>query len=144
MLAAKTAEAADDALDKLNFSIGLTEIWKFVSRTNKYIDEKTPWILAKNPERKAELDTVLRNLVEALRIVSVLIIPYMHTTSERMREQLGLTDVEAKWEDAFTFYQMDGCKVQKGEALFPRLDIEKELEALSQIRQEKVATKNKK
>ena len=118
---------------RFQFNMALDEIWAIVRRANKYIDEKTPWILAKDPERKAELDTVLRNLVEALRIVSILIIPYMHTTSERMREQLGLADVEAKWEDAFTFYQMDGCKVQKGEVLFPRLDIEKELDRKSVV-----------
>ena len=143
-MATTAGNRVEDKMDTFQFNMALDEIWAIVRRANKYIDEKTPWILAKDPERKAELDTVLRNLVEALRIVSILIIPYMHTTSERMREQLGLADVEAKWEDAFTFYQMDGCKVQKGEVLFPRLDIEKELEALSQIRQEKVATKNKK
>jgi len=104
-----------------------------IRRANKYIDEKTPWVLAKDESKKAELDTVMRNLAEALRIVSILIVPYMHTTTERMREQLGLADREAVWEDAFEFYQMDGCKVQKGDMLFPRLDIDKELEELDEI-----------
>jgi len=58
----------------------------------------------------------------------------MHTTSERMREQLGLADREAVWEDAFEFYQMDGVKVAKGDMLFPRLDIDKELEALEEMK----------
>ena len=143
-LATSAGNRVEEKMDTFQFNMALDEIWGIVRRANKYIDEKTPWILAKDPERKAELDTVLRNLVEALRIVSILIIPYMHTTSERMREQLGLSDVESKWEDAFEFYQMDGCTVQKGEVLFPRLDIEAELEALSQIHQDKVAVKNKK
>jgi hypothetical protein len=87
-------------------------------------------ILRLDESRKAELDTVMRNLAETLRIVSILIVPFMHTTSDRMRDQLGLADVPAVWEDAFEFYQMDGAETHKGEILFPRLDIDKELEEL--------------
>ena len=90
-------------------------------------------MLAKDESRKAELDTVMRNLAETLRIVSILIVPFMHTTSDRMRDQLGLADVPAVWEDAFEFYQMDGAETHKGEILFPRLDIDKELEELYAI-----------
>ena len=72
----------------------------------------------------------MRNLAEALRIVSILIEPYMHTTTDRMRAQLGLSDVPVVWEDAFEFYKMDSRKVEKGDMLFPRLDIDKELEEL--------------
>ena len=90
-------------------------------------------VLAKDESRKAELDTVMRNLAECLRIVSILIVPFMHTTSDRMRDQLGLADVPAVWEDAFEFYKMDGCEAHKGDQLFPRLDIDKELEALYAI-----------
>jgi len=142
-LATGTASRVEERMDQFQFNYALDEIWAIVRRANKYIDEKTPWVLAKDESRKDELDTVLRNLAEALRIVSILIIPYMHTTSERMRDQLGLSDVEAKWEDAFSFYQMDGVEVHKGDALFPRLDIEKELKELSQIHQEKLATKSR-
>ena len=117
-------------MDEFKFNMALEEIWVLIRRANKYIDEKTPWILAKDESKKAELDTVMRNLAEALRIVSILIEPYMHTTTDRMRAQLGLADVPVVWEDAFEFYQMDGCKVEKGDMLFPRLDIDKELEEL--------------
>ena len=110
--------------------MALEEIWILIRRANKYIDEKTPWVLAKDETKKAELDTVMRNLAETLRIVSILIVPYMHTTTDRMRAQLGLADEPVVWEDAFEFYKMDGCKVEKGQMLFPRLDIDKELEEL--------------
>ena len=117
-------------MDEFKYNMALEEIWILIRRANKYIDEKTPWILAKDETKKAELDTVMRNLAETLRIVSVLIVPYMHTTTERMRDQLGLSDVPVVWEDAFEFYKMDGCEVHKGDMLFPRLDIDKELEEL--------------
>jgi methionyl-tRNA synthetase len=117
-------------MDEFRFNMALEEIWILIRRANKYIDEKTPWVLAKDESRKDELDTVMRNLAESLRIVSVLIEPFMHTTTDRMREQLGLADVKVDWEDAFEFYKMDGCKVEKGAMLFPRLDIDKELDEL--------------
>ena len=129
-LATSTADRVAANMDEFQFNMALEDIWVLVRRANKYIDEKTPWVLAKDESKKAELDTVMRNLAEALRIVSILIEPYMHTTTDRMREQLGLADVPVVWEDAFEFYKMDGCKVEKGDMLFPRLDIDKELEEL--------------
>lgn len=132
-LAVSVASKVEEKMDQFQFNLALEEIWTLVRRANKYIDEKMPWALAKDESKKDELDTVMRNLAESLRIVSILIIPYMHTTSDRMREQLGLSDVEGVWGDAFEFYKMDGVVVKKGEQLFPRLDIEKELEALEAI-----------
>ena len=129
-LATSTADRVAANMDEFKYNMALEEIWILIRRANKYIDEKTPWILAKDESKKAELDTVMRNLAEVLRIVSILIEPYMHTTTDRMRAQLGLSDVPVVWEDAFEFYKMDGCRVEKGEMLFPRLDIEKELEEL--------------
>lgn len=129
-MATSAADKVAEKMDEFQFNMALEEIWILIRRANKYIDEKTPWVLAKDETKKAELDTVMRNLAEALRIVSILIEPYMHTTTDRMREQLGLADVPVVWEDAFEFYQMDGCKVAKGDMLFPRLDIDKELEEL--------------
>lgn len=132
-LATGAASRVEEKMNEFQFNLALDEIWAIIRRANKYIDEKTPWILAKDEARKSELDTVMRNLAECLRIVSILIIPFMHTTSERMREQLGLTDTPAVWEDAFEFYKMEGSEARKGEQLFPRLDIDKELEALYAI-----------
>ncbi len=133
-MAVSVAGRVEEKMDQFQFNLALEEIWILIRRANKYIDEKTPWTLAKDESKKAELDTVMRNLVECLRIVSILIEPFMHTTTERMREQLGVADCPVEWKDAFEFYMMDGCKVAKGEQLFPRLDIEKELSALEEIR----------
>ena len=132
-LAVNAGHRVEENMDEFKFNMALEEIWKVVRRANKYIDEKEPWALAKDESKKAELDTVMRNLAESLRIVSILIEPYMHTTTDRMREQLGLSDVKPVWEDAFEFYKMDGCKVEKGPQLFPRIDIDKELEELYAI-----------
>ena len=132
-LATSTADKVSAKMDEFQFNMALEEIWILIRRANKYIDEKTPWVLAKDESKKAELDTVMRNLAEALRIVSILIMPFMHTTSERMRDQLGLADKPAVWEDAFEFYQMEGAETHKGDMLFPRLDIDKELEELYAI-----------
>ena len=121
-------------MDKFAFNMALEEIWIVVRRANKYIDEKAPWILAKDPDKKAELDTVMRNLAEAIRIVTVLIEPFMHSTSKEIRKQLGMSVLEAAWEEAFTFDAIGGAHVQKGRVLFPRLDIDKELEELAAIK----------
>ena len=120
-------------MDKFSFSQALEEIWVAIRRTNKYIDETMPWALAKDPEKKDRLDTVMHNLAEALRIVSILIYPFMHSTSEKMREQLGIADVEIRWEDTFTFDVLEGNTVKKGDAIFPRMDVEKELAALEEM-----------
>jgi methionyl-tRNA synthetase len=132
-LATSTADRVSEKMDQFQFNMALEEIWILIRRANKYIDEKTPWVLAKDEARKDELDTVMRNLAECLRIVSILIIPFMHTTSDRMRDQLGLSEVPAVWEDSFEFYQMEGAQTHKGDQLFPRLDVDKELEALYAI-----------
>ncbi len=128
------AEKVEKQMDKFAFNMALEEIWIVVRRANKYIDEKTPWILAKDPDKKAELDTVMHNLAEAIRIVSVLIEPFMHATSKEIRKQLGMSVLEAAWEEAFTFEAIGGAHVHKGRVLFPRLDIEKELEELAAIK----------
>ena len=132
-MAVSAADKVSARMDEFQFNLALEEIWALIARANKYIDEKEPWVLAKGESKKAELDTAMRNLAEVLRIVSVLITPFMHTTSDRMRAQLGLSGVEAVWEDAYEFYKMDGCSVEKGDMLFPRLDIDKELEELGEI-----------
>ncbi len=112
-------------MDKLNYSQALEEIWKVIRRTNKYIDETTPWILAK--EDKERLDTVLYNLTESIRIIAILINPFMEATSKKIWKQIGLNN-SINWEDSKEWGKIKiGTKVEKGEALFPRLDIEKEL-----------------
>lgn len=124
-IATNAAGNVEKNMDKLNYSQALEEIWKLIRRTNKYIDETTPWILAK--EDKDRLDTVLYNLVESIRIVSILINPFMENTSKLILAQLGLKE-KVNWEDAKEWGKMKiGAKIERGDVLFPRLDIEKEL-----------------
>lgn len=129
-------------MDDFHFNNALEEIWAVIARANKYIDEKMPWVLAKDESKKAELDTVMSNLAETLRMISILIIPYIHTASERMRDQLGLSDVEPEWSNLEVFRMMVGARVHKGNPLFPRLDVAQEIEILSNTQQEKVAIKS--
>ena len=134
-IAVNAADKVSEQMDKFAYNIALEEIWILVRRANKFVDEKEPWVLAKDPERKEELDACMNYLAETLRIVSVLIHPFMHTTAEKMRAQLGLNP-EVVWEEAYSFNGSEGCKVEKGEVLFPRLDIEKELAALEELKEQ--------
>ena len=120
-------------MDKLQYSQALSEIWKVIGECNKYIDQTQPWILGKDPEKKDRLANVLLTLAECVRYVAVLIYPFMPTTPGRIFEQLGVADEALKtWDSLKTFGQLPaGIKVCKGEALFPRIDVKKELEILS-------------
>jgi len=128
-LALSTYKKVDEYMETFNFSNALEEIWKLIRRTNKYVDETMPWILAKE-NKEDRLNTVLYNLAESLRIVSVLINPVMTKTSKDILAQLGI-DEHLTWEDASSWGKLkSGLKVNKKEIMFPRLDIEKELEKL--------------
>ncbi|MDD6154607.1 MAG: methionine--tRNA ligase [Eubacteriales bacterium] len=135
-IAVNVAPNVDKHMAKFQFNLALEDIWVLVRRANKYIDEKAPWVLAKDPAKKAELDTCMHNLAEAMRIISILLVPYMHTTSEKIREQIGLADTPVVWEDSMVFDQMDGQTVKRGPVLFPRLDVQKELAALDEIKEQ--------
>lgn len=131
-MAVSCADKVAAQMDKFAFNKALEAIWTLIGRANKYIDEKTPWVLAKDPAKKDELCTVMHNLAETLRIVAILIYPYMHTTTEKIMERLGCSG-EVVWEDAYVFDKTAGLKVTQGPALFPRIDIEKELAELKVI-----------
>lgn len=128
------AAKVEEHMNKFSFNMALEEIWTVVRRANKYIDEKGPWILAKDEAKKEELHTCLHNLAETIRIVSILIYPFMHTTSEKIRKQMGLWYADIMWEDAMTFDMMYQEKVKKDSNLFQRLDVEKELEELEALK----------
>ena len=132
-IAIGAASRVEANMDKFAFNMALEDIWTVVRRANKYIDETMPWVLARDEKDKPRLDNVLHNLAEAIRIVSVLIEPFMHTTSGKIRKQLGLWYAEPVWADAFIFEMMNGEQVKKGDPIFPRLDIEKELEELEAL-----------
>ncbi len=128
-LAAQTKTDAEAELDKLNFSVALTNIWKFVSRTNKYIDETAPWALAKDESKQARLAEVMYNLCESIRIISVLIAPFMPETSAKIRAQLGVA-ADFEWNECGEFGKEATYTVVKGDIIFPRIDLEKELAEL--------------
>ena len=120
-------------MDKLQFSQALAEIWKVIGECNKYIDVTQPWVLGKDPEKKDRLANVMATLAECVRFAAVLIGPFMPSTPERIFAQLGVTDESLKtWDSLKNFGALPaGTKVCKGEALFPRIDVNKELEALA-------------
>lgn len=130
----KSVKTAMEAyMDDLQFSNALTELWKLISRTNKYIDETTPWTLAKNPDNAERLAAVIYNLCESIRIISVLIEPFMPETAVLIRNQIGVNSRIAGWEDAGQWGLLgEDFRVQKGAVLFPRIDTEKELELLAE------------
>lgn len=132
-------------MDEFSFSMALEEVWVVIRRANKYIDETMPWALAKDEKDAKNLDAVLKTLAEVIRIVAILIYPFMHTTSEKIFDSLGLENTAVEWEDAFKFDELAGTVIKKGEALFPRIDVEKELERLAseqKDKQEEVEVKN--
>ncbi len=145
-LAINTPGKVEGYIDELNFSNALEEIWRLISRTNKYIDETTPWILAKDETKKDRLDTVLYNLSESLRIISVLIRPFMEKTSDTIWRQFGIKEGEGtKWEDLFKWNILKfGVKVKREKPMFPRLDVKKELKRLNETNQKFIEMRNPK
>ncbi|MBZ2175072.1 methionine--tRNA ligase [Schnuerera sp. xch1] len=130
-------------MDELNFSQALEEIWKVVRRTNKYIDETTPWILAKEDDNE-RLDTVLYNLTESIRIIAILINPFMEKTSKEILKQIGISN-KINWKDSQEWGKIQpNTKVKKGKVLFPRLDVKKELEKLENANQKLIEARVKK
>ncbi|MEB3073378.1 methionine--tRNA ligase [Parvimonas sp. C2] len=140
--ATTTRDRVAELMDKLNFSMALEEIWKLVRRTNKYIDETTPWTLIKE-QKEERLKTVIYNLLESIRIISGLIKPFMKETSLRINEQIGYSDYS--YEDLTKFGLLKvGTKVCKGKNLFDRLDVDKELEIIIQKNSELIELRKKK
>lgn len=127
----------DDLMNKLLFSNALAEIFKLVSRANKYIDETMPWALAKDESKKDRLGTVLYNLAEALRYVSVLIIPFMPNTPNKIFSQLGIREEELKTLESLKDFRgiKPGTKVEKGGIIFPRVEFGKEEESTTNAKE---------
>ncbi|MGL9729411.1 methionine--tRNA ligase [Enterococcus sp. DIV0756] len=126
--AANVVSRYREAMDKMEFNNALAEVWTLVSRANKYIDETEPWVLAKDEERKAELDSVMVHLAESLRIVAILLQPIMTQTPKRIFEQLGLNSDMMNLETIHFGEFPENTKVTpKGKPIFPRLDMDEEV-----------------
>lgn len=117
-----------DAMEKMEFNTALAEIWVLISRANKYIDETEPWVLAKDEEKKKELESVMIHLAESLRITAILLQPIMTETPTKIFNQLGL-DAETMNLEGLHFGEFpSGTKVvAKGTPIFPRLELEEEI-----------------
>lgn len=136
-LAEKTPGIVSDYMDKLDFSRALEEIWKLVSRSNKYIDETQPWVLGKSPEKQARLAQVMYNLTESLRIVTVLISAAMPETARKIGQQLNCPAECLTWNSIQQFGGYpEGLKIERCDALFPRIELEKKAE--QPLKEEKV------
>ena len=131
-MAAATVPKVEEKMDNMLFSDALIEIWNLIRRTNKYIDETQPWVLCKDEAKKAELANALYNVAESIRIISILIQPFMPLTPAKIWAQLNITADELKeWESTKTWGLLPAeLAVQKGETLFPRIDMKKELAEL--------------
>ena len=126
-----------DNMDKLYIPEALESIWKSIRRTNKYIDETAPWALNKDENKKDRLATVMYNLCESIRMITILLQPYLTKTPALIFEKLGIKDATLKSFDSLTFgAKINGNAVNKGGNLFPRLDLNKELAEMDKIAEE--------
>ncbi|AXT10955.1 methionine--tRNA ligase [Bacillus velezensis] len=144
-VAGETVKAYEKAMENMEFSVALSTLWQLISRTNKYIDETAPWVLAKDQEKEKELRSVMYHLAESLRISAVLLQPFLTQTPEKMFAQLGVEDQSLKaWDSIQTFGQLKNVKVKKGEPLFPRLEAEEEVAYIKQKMQGTAPAKEEK
>jgi methionyl-tRNA synthetase len=126
--AAETVAKVEEYMEKMEFSIALSSIWQLIRRTNKYIDETQPWSMVKDESKKAELRSSMFHLAESIRMVSVMLQPFLTQNPPLIWKQLGIQDAKlTAWDSLYTFGLIpSGTIVNKGEPLFPRLDVEQE------------------
>ena len=121
-------------MDALQLHLALEDVFKLIQRANKYIDETAPWVLAKDESKRARLATVMYNLLEALRVSLILLSPFMPDSCDKAFKQIGAEESCRSWESAAVYGALPAeVSVTKGETLFPRLDMAKELEALEKL-----------
>ena len=127
-------EKVDEFVDKTQLNNALAEIFKVISRANKYIDETEPWILGKDETKKPRLASVLYNLLEVIRISTTLLSCFMPTTMPKIWEQIGAKESDVTYESAGKFGVLPlDVTVHRGEIIFPRIDVEKEIDELNEI-----------
>lgn len=126
--AVATVTEVENCFRNLTFHKALIAIWEQINRTNKYIVEEEPWTLAKSPENKARLETVIYHLLESLRIIAILVSPVMPGTTQKIMEQLGIKDVDKQdLSRARIWGELgEGNVLTRGDVLFPRIEFKKE------------------
>nr|WP_218059099.1 methionine--tRNA ligase [Orenia metallireducens] len=144
-VAASTFKSLEENLESLQFSVALEELWNLIRRTNKYIDQTTPWVLAKDENKHDELGTVLYNLLDTLRRVAITLVAFLPEAPAKMWKQLGIEEnlTEQSWEDAKAKGKLKaGTKVKNGDPIFPRIDAEEYYKQLEE--ENKAKSKDKK
>ena len=131
----QTVKDVEQALDHMQFSVALSSIWQLVSRTNKYIDETEPWVLARDEKQKIRLGHVMAHLAESLRKIAVLLQPFLTEAPKEIFKQLGVADESLQtWDSLYKQHVIkEGTRVQKGQPLFPRLEVDEEVETIQKM-----------
>ena len=132
-VAHETVRKVEEVMENMEFSVALTYIGAFISRTNKYIDETRPWLLAKDEAKRGEFASVMAHLAESLRFASILLQPFLTQAPAKIWAQLGIGQGElTAWDSLKTFGQLPaGTKLVKGEPIFPRLEVDQEIEFIA-------------
>ncbi|MFD1021132.1 methionine--tRNA ligase [Thalassobacillus hwangdonensis] len=130
-----TKGKVEDALENMEFSVALSTLWQFVSRTNKYIDETQPWVLAKDESKQERLGNVMAHLAESLRQIAIMLQPFLTRTPGEIFNQLGLEDDALQsWDSLDNIGAIEaGTTVKKGDPIFPRLDGDVEVQAIKEM-----------
>jgi len=131
----ETITKVEDAMEEMQFSVALSSIWQLISRTNKYIDETEPWILAREEEKRNRLGNVMAHLVESIRISAVMLRPFLTEAPKEIFKQLGITDQSLQeWDSIYHLGNIEeGTKIEKGKPIFPRLEMKEEIEKIKKM-----------
>lgn len=133
-LATSLYDAVKKDIEEINVPKALQDIFKLVSRANKYIDETTPWVLAKDPSKKSRLGTVLYNLAECIRIATTLLVPFIPSSAEKILGYLGISVQGLSLDSAKEFGVIkEGTIIAKADPVFPRIDVKKELKDIDEM-----------
>ncbi|SFB31519.1 methionyl-tRNA synthetase [Lentibacillus halodurans] len=140
-----TIEKIEEAMDDMQFSVALSSLWQMISRTNKYIDETEPWKLSKDDANKERLGNVMAHLAESLRKIAIILQPFLTEAPAEIFRQLGITAESLKeWDSVRENGSIKaGTDVQKGKPIFPRLDVDKEVQAIKAMMQKPAQEKKK-
>ncbi len=140
-----TVKKVEIAMEKMQFSVALSSIWQLISRTNKYIDETEPWNLAKDDEKRNRLGNVMAHLVESLRITAVMLRPFLTEAPKEIFRQLGIKDASLQeWDSIYEVGSIQaGIKTEKGNPIFPRLDMEEEIATIKNMMKSPVVKEEK-